>query len=76
MALKGRNGQPIVESSNPAPAEEESPVVVHEEEVRQPVVAEPPKPTKPVEVIAPILETPDPSAPQQTAPGPVQQPPQ
>ena len=74
VALKSRNGEAIVENANPAPAQEESPVVVHEEEVRQAApVVEQPKPTKPVEVIAPILETPDPNAPQQTAPGPVQQ---
>ena len=74
VALKSRNGEAIVENANPAPAQEESPVVVHEEEVRQAApVVEQPKPTKPVEVNDAVLETPDPNAPQQTAPGPVQQ---
>jgi Flp pilus assembly protein TadD len=65
VALKMRNGEPVPERPV-APVQEESPVVVHTEETTQPVAQQPPpKPTKPVEVIRPILETPDPNAPSQ-----------
>jgi Flp pilus assembly protein TadD len=66
VALKMRDGSPVPERPA-AQVQEESPVVVHTEEVTQPVAqqAPPPKPAKPVEVIRPILETPDPNAPPQ-----------
>jgi Flp pilus assembly protein TadD len=65
VALKMRNGEPVPERPV-ASVQEESPVVVHTEETTQPVAQQPPpKPTKPVEVIRPILETPDPNAPPQ-----------
>ncbi len=72
VLLKQRNGEPIKEVPIQA-VQEESPVVVHTEEVTQPAPVAPPKPTKPVENIRPILETPDPNAPAQQNP---QQPPQ
>lgn len=74
VQLKQRNGEPIPDVPF-QPVHEESPVVVHTEEVQQPApVAEPPKPTKPVEVIRPILETPDPNAAQPQTNPPQQQP--
>jgi Flp pilus assembly protein TadD len=77
VTLHERNGQPVPETPTvdiSAPATKglaNQPVVTTTtEEVAAP--APPPKPAAPVEVIRPILETPDPNAPATTQPSPQQ----